>query len=725
MPVSLRMPGDVDVPTQFFGQFTPKDLLRIGLPVLSVLIAIYPVRSITWQTSGWFALAILVGVVWYAWRPYDRALDGHLYHAIRWYVQRTTDDDPGIEDHATDHVFTEDEGAVGVIRVQPTNLEMKTDAEQRALHAVYQELLETITYPVTIYSRQTPLDLSGYARNLEQQDVPFDGLKQDYLTYLREFADGTLANTRHYVVLRVDHDELRWLRSRLANIEWLPIDLEADADRATLVNELDSRCQQLLSTLNTADLTAERVTGRQLRQFATQHIGPSSEPGITWTAQPGEYDLGSYRRTVSLTDYPSAMDLGWPLGLLRTDGLVDVTQVVTPRSPATASTTLQRLSEKLNAEIDSFLRQGYRGTNELEGLLEDVEWMLDLLADREAQPVDYAAYVTAHGEDRDACKQTFAQVCNRLQTMQVGYRHPVFRTDQAARTESPLHLDGLDESLLVPTESAAAGFPFATQDTEQDAGVIYGVDTADETPVLLDRFAWSSHSMARMGMVGSGKSYATKLELLRAVLAYDDLRIVVVDPKREYGHLVRRLGGTVHALDDDASYSFADDVLGFQVAERGQQANVGRLVDLVEQLYAAVSRDTRKTLVVIDEARILMNDETGRRLLNQFVLEGRDTNTAITLVTQNASHFTFCREGREILDNMPGTVFMRHDRVPEDVVEYFDLSRREKRELFELRTGTDADYSEALLKVSGRLDTRVRIEATGQEHAIIEAGTKS
>jgi len=63
---------------------------------------------------------------------------------------------------------------------------------------------------------------------------------------------------------------------------------------------------------------------------------------------------------------------------------------------------------------------------------------------------------------------------------------------------------------------------------------------------------------------------------------------------------------------------------------------------------------------------------------------------------------------------------MRHDRVPDDVVDYFDLSQREKQELFELKTGTDADHSEALVKISGDLDTRVRVEATDTEHELIE-----
>jgi type IV secretory pathway VirB4 component len=111
--------------------------------------------------------------------------------------------------------------------------------------------------------------------------------------------------------------------------------------------------------------------------------------------------------------------------------------------------------------------------------------------------------------------------------------------------------------------------------------------------------------------------------------------------------------------------------------------------------------------------------------LNQFVLEARDTNTAITLISQNASHFTYCREGREILDNMPGKVFMRHDRVPEDVVDYFQLSQQEKQELYELKTGTDSAYSEALLKITGRLDTRVKIESTQVEESIINRGEEA
>jgi hypothetical protein len=307
-----------------------------------------------------------------------------------------------------------------------------------------------------------------------------------------------------------------------------------------------------------------------------------------------------------------------------------------------------------------------------------------------------------------------------LNTLQIQYRSPVLRTDQAYITDHPGKGDKLRETQLLPSTSAAAGFPFGTQTTQQNQGVIYGVDTADETPVLADRYSWSSHSMARMGMVGSGKSYAAKLELLRLSLVYQDLQIIIVDPKQEYNRIIEALNGRTQTLNPETGYRFTDEHLCFQVNERGQQEDVEQLVDLLQEIYSYTSQNQDKTLVLIDEARILMNHETGRRVLNQFVLEARDTQTAITLISQNASHFTYCREGREILDNMPGKVFMRHDRVPDSVVDYFQLSNQEQRELYELKTGTESQYSEALLKISGKLDTRIQIESTPIEDKIIQ-----
>ncbi|WP_159903622.1 VirB4 family type IV secretion system protein [Salinirussus salinus] len=703
----IRFPGKLEVSTKFFGQFTVKDLLRLLTP--SGLVYIFA------PSIPGFILAAVLGGAWYWLTVYGQHLDTLLYNLVRYRTHRKKID---FEDNATPFtkvIRMSDDRAAAYVKVTPTNLDMKTEDERKALHNLYRRLLDTVNYPVHVVSRQNHLDLDDYIQKLDEPGDIRDDLRHEYMLRCREFTEQDLSYTTHYIKIYAEKNADTLLP------DFLQLTDEGTGEKP-LTEELDSRCNEVIDAVNSAELQAERVTGSELKDKSIRYV--NGDPGIApnWTTQGKKTTLRGYRKTLYISEYPSTVELGWPLQLLRTDGLVDVTQVIEPRKSPKASNKLQRLAEKLNAEIDSILAHGYRGTNKLETLLEDTEWILDLLAERRSTAVDYGVYITAKGNTREDCIQTYRQIQNRLDTLQIQYTKPVLRTDQAFKTDHPGYGDALHETQLVPSTSAAAGFPFGTQSTRRDNGVIYGVDTSDQAPILADRFQWSSHSMVRMGMVGSGKSYAAKIELLRSAVVYNDLQIIAVDPKQEYRHVIKALGGTVQYLDGNSDYSFPEGHVCFQVENRGQEQNVHQLVELVREIYSYVSQDQRKTLVLIDEARILMNDEEGRQVLNQFVLEGRDTNTAVTLVTQNASHFTYCREGREILDNVPGKVFMRHDRVPDSVVDYFQMSERERQELYELKTGTDAEYSEAILKISGKLDTRTRIESTDIEHRIINHG---
>jgi hypothetical protein len=713
------MPTRLESSIKFFGQFTPKDLARLAAPALTAVL-------LTGGNLNPVSVAVLVavGITWYGFRPYNQPLDTHLYHGLRFLTQRRRLQNSVVDRVEDDHLILENGAGLAVLSVSPTNLEMKTGDEQEAIRRLYRSLLHTVTFPIEIHSHQEELELEQYIQHLESRSTDSTLLKQDYIETCQTLTQGSLTTSKHYIVVRVTPDSSAWLRDhlppQLQNHDWINLDDKPEQTRET---ELDSRCREIIETIDGTDLGLERLTGKQLTDYKNRFDPTPVKPGPRHTNRPDEAG-GSYQRTLYISEYPSSIDLGWTIQLLQLDAKVDITQRIQPQNSAKTTSKLQRLDERLNAEIDSLLHQGHRGTNKLETRLEDTQWFLQLLADRDDQPVDYSVTITIRSKQPEACRNDFEKLKNRLRTKQVDFREPVLRTDQALKTVSPFRTGGLNESLLMPAGSAATGFPFGTRSTDETRGVVYGVDTADQTPVLLNRFQWSSHSLVRMGMVGSGKSYATKTELLRAYLAYPRLQIYVVDPKQEYQRIIRELGGTTHTLkhgSENPDNWFEEQVAGFTVEERGRKENVDSLVSIVEDLYTRTSQNQDKTLIVVDEARILLNDQHGRNVLNQFVLEGRDVNTALTLVTQNASHFTQHRQGREILDNTPGKVFMRHNRVPDSVVDYFRFSQREKQGLYELKTGTDSPYSEALLKISGRLDTHVRIDATPQEHAIITA----
>lgn len=695
---SFRIPGTLEVGTRIFGHLTVKDLTRLLTPATAAYLLLQSIPAVL--------AALAIGAAWYLWTPYNQHLDTLLRNLVRW---NTTPEK--LESAKPRQKTLETEEAVtAVLQITPSNLDIKTEAEKKAVHSVYQELLDEVNYSFKILSKQEDLSLEDYRHSIAHHKSPQKGVKAEYSAYCGELSQRNLSTTTHYIAVRAEKHRENGLTRIFQG---------SSPDRGkNLRRELASRCREIIETINRGDLQVELVTSEEIKEL--NHVQPGLEPSANWSSLP-ETSGGEYRKTLYISDYPSSVELGWPIQLLRVNGLVDITQIIKPKKPGRTAKKLQRTSQKLDSEIDSVLRQGYRGTNKLETLLDDTEWMLDLLAERKCTPVEHGVYITAKGESEADCLQTLRQVQNRLDTLQIDYTEPVLRTDQALHTTHPANSDKLDETQLVPSTGAAAGFPFGTQPRQEDYGVIYGVDTRDGTPILADRFQWTSHSMARMGTVGSGKSYAAKLELLRTSLIYDNLQIIIVDPKQEYGVLTKCLSGEVYNLDNP-DVEIPDSNVCYQVHERGQEENVDLLTDLVRSIYSHASNTEKKTLVLIDEARILLNDEEGRQVLNQFVLEGRDTNTAVTLVTQNASHFTHCREGREILDNVPCKVFMRHERVPDSVVDYFQLSERERQELYELKTGTDSPYSEALLKISGRLDTRVKVEATDVEDTIINHG---
>ncbi|WP_132056708.1 hypothetical protein [Halorussus amylolyticus] len=581
--------------------------------------------------------------------------------------------------------------ALAVLRVSPVNLDLKTDQDQEALHQVYQTVLDTISYPIYIYSRQSPADLDDYVERVASKPS-HSRLRDEYTEYCQRVAADGFVRTDHFVIIRV-----------------------VAGTHESTGKELHRRVQEVRSALSGGAFAVSQLKGEALAQFGRQVGNPVPKPSEQYCATATD-GFDEYRRLVTVDEYPSEIEFGWPRFLLRVDGLVDVLQVFRPMDIGAAVRKLRRHSEMMDAEIAAFLSQGHKGINKLERSLDDTEWFLDMLARHDCTPLNYGVYVTAHGSTPETADATFDRVTTQLGALQLSFQEPGLRNDYAYYTDSPLYGDPLDETLLMPSLSAAMGLPFGNQPVGETTGVLYGVDAVDGTPILVDRFGWDSHSMAVMGTLGSGKSYSAHLECLRSVLVYPNLLLIVVDPKQEYRQTIEALGGEHRSVVHGKEYEFDSQVLGFEVEERGEFENVAALVDLVRQIYAATSKNQMRTIVVIDEARLLLKDDAGRHVLNQFVLEARDINVAVHLVTQSWSHFADSSKGRDILDHVPGKLFFGHEEPPDSPI----LSRQEELDIQGLKSGAEASHSEAYLHVSNVVHTKLKIGSTALEHRIFD-----
>jgi hypothetical protein len=150
----------------------------------------------------------------------------------------------------------------------------------------------------------------------------------------------------------------------------------------------------------------------------------------------------------------------------------------------------------------------------------------------------------------EACAQVRAAAASTLIDL-----HPVtHRHLQGWTSTLPLGVDSIRLPRILDTHALAAAFPFGSPDLPAPlpgdppatGGILYGVNLASPGVVVWDRWAQDNHNSVLLARSGSGKSYLTKLEVLRNL--YHGVQVAVVDPEDEYVRLAERVGGTVVQL---------------------------------------------------------------------------------------------------------------------------------------------------------------------------------
>src|SRR5438270_401145 len=95
-------------------------------------------------------------------------------------------------------------------------------------------------------------------------------------------------------------------------------------------------------------------------------------------------------------------------------------------------------------------------------------------------------------------------------------------------------------------------FPFSASNFSEPKGILYGLEPASGAPIFLDRFGLPNANAVVLAQSGAGKSYAVKVEILRALLNGTD--VLVIDPEGEYLQLGEAAGGKCESIGpSDAS----------------------------------------------------------------------------------------------------------------------------------------------------------------------------
>jgi hypothetical protein len=275
-----------------------------------------------------------------------------------------------------------------------------------------------------------------------------------------------------------------------------------------------------------------------------------------------------YAATLAVTAYPDEVSAGWLEPLLTHPGQVDVALHVEPVPAGVAADRLRRQRARLESSRRADAGKGRLEDPELEAAAEDAADLAHRIARGQARLFRTSLYVTVHARSENELAEQVAAVRTLVDGLLMQAQPATWRTLQGWVSTLPLGLDQLGMTRTFDTQALASSFPFTSPDltppdparaTRPD-GVFYGLNLAGTGPVLWDRWAQDTANSVTIARSGAGKSYLTKLEVLRSL--YRGVEACVVDPEDEYARLTEATGGAYLPLAIDGAHLNPFDLPG-------------------------------------------------------------------------------------------------------------------------------------------------------------------
>ncbi|MFJ9619060.1 VirB4 family type IV secretion system protein [Streptomyces noursei] len=257
--------------------------------------------------------------------------------------------------------------------------------------------------------------------------------------------------------------------------------------------------------------------------------------------------------TMVVTGYPAEVTPGWLAPLLNFPGHLDIALHIEPVPNPVAAAGLKKQRARLESGRRTGFTKGHLDDPEVEAAAADAADLAYRIARGEGKLFHVALYLTIHAPDEDTLIDQTAAVRALAESLLMTVAPTTYRALPGWFATLPLGIDTLKIRRTFDTAALATCFPFTSPDLPapadkegKSAGVLYGLNVVSGAPVLWDRFAQDNYNSIALARSGAGKSYLTKLELLR--LLFTGVTASVIDPEDEYVRLAETVGGQVVRL---------------------------------------------------------------------------------------------------------------------------------------------------------------------------------
>jgi len=249
-----------------------------------------------------------------------------------------------------------------------------------------------------------------------------------------------------------------------------------------------------------------------------------------------------YVKTLFVIAYPRYLMTGWFSPIINIDQTVDISIFIHPLDTALALKRLRKKTAQVEAQLAERMEKGMVRDPVLQTAYENLENLRDSLQQATEKLFEVGVYIAIYASDLQELDNVEQKIISFLEGRMVYTKPALFQQAEGLESGFPLGLDKLGVHSVLNSSPLSSIFPFISVDLTSDKGILYGINRHNNSLIIFDRFSLENGNMVIFAKAGSGKSYFTKLEILRSLMMGTD--VLVIDPENEYKFLAETVGGS-------------------------------------------------------------------------------------------------------------------------------------------------------------------------------------
>ncbi len=246
-------------------------------------------------------------------------------------------------------------------------------------------------------------------------------------------------------------------------------------------------------------------------------------------------------RSFFVMSYPKYLSDSWFSPIINLDKAYDISIFIHPIDTSVILNEFKKKVAEVQSQINDREEKGLVRDPQLDASYQNLEQLRDNLQQAQEKIFDVGIYISVYGDSEEELNRVESEIKSTLESSLVFIKPALFQQEQGFKTTIPVSTDELGVHSKLNSSPLSSIFPFISFDLTEGKGILYGLNRHNNSLVLFDRFSLENYNSVTFAKSGSGKSYATKLEILRSLMF--DVDVIVLDPEREYERMTETLGG--------------------------------------------------------------------------------------------------------------------------------------------------------------------------------------